>query len=116
MRERFQFLRRVENYQVELSTIRQNPKERISDYADRVMKILTKLNQSYSLETGQPLPLEVQAMNNRQAIKTFIDGLTHSELRMTLRLRDFDSIAEAIISASEIKTRISNSSISYPAL
>lgn len=59
------------------------------------------------------LAAEMQATNNRQAIKTFVDELNHSELRMTLRLTEFDNIAEAITQAAEIKTRIT-SSVVFP--
>lgn len=114
LRDRFQFLQRVENYQVQLATMRQDQKEKMTDYANRITKVLNKLNQAFTNETGIPLTPEIIAMNNRQGIQTFIDGLSHTELRMTLRLRAFDSIAEAITAALEIKTRITNTQSNTP--
>ena len=106
LRDRFQLLRKPETYQAQLTQMRQQPKERISDYAARVTKTCTHLNSAFIRETGVPLTPEIQNMNNRQAIKTFIDGLSHPELRTTLRLKDFDTIAEAISLAIETRSRI----------
>lgn len=108
LRDRFQLLRKPENYHAHLSQMHQYPKEKLSDYASRVMKILNKLNLALANETGVQLSPQVLNMNHRQGIKTFIDGLSNHELRTSLRLRDFNTIADAITTASEIKTRIDN--------
>lgn len=44
LRDRYQLLQQVENYQVELTAIRQGQTEKLTDYADRIMKVLSKLS------------------------------------------------------------------------
>lgn len=66
------------------------------------MKIQSSLNTSLARE----ITPELIHMNTRQAIKAFVDGLNIQELRTTLRLREFNNIAEAITVATEIRGRI----------
>lgn len=106
LRDRFQLIKKPEIYQTQLSQVRQNKDEQLSDFAARVMKIASLLNTAFAREIGIPLSPELIAMNARQAIKAFVDGFNNQELRTTLRLREFNNISEAITVAEELRARI----------
>lgn len=85
--------RNTEKSELKLCAIKQQPKEDVETYAQRIEDALDTLNRSFPIENQHEI---IKKGNDRKARKTFENGLIDSNLRNKAIARGSDTLKDAV--------------------
>lgn len=99
--------RPAEDIQVELLGRNQRSGESLEKYGKVMMDLLSELTKAYSKElpAGENLPLAIQNINERQALRAFETGIRSEQLRMLVFLNKSKDLADAVSCATTYENR-----------